>query len=153
MGKLGNERFTSKRDDWETPESLFRPLNDEFGFTLDVAANKENTKCRKFISKEEDGLRVPWSGMSWLNPPFGRDLGKWVRKASSEAKNGCLVVCLLPARTNTKWWHEVVMPGEIRFVMGRPRFEGAKHGLPFPLAIVVFGDRDRVRCATVRPGG
>lgn len=130
-------KFESKRQDWETPDELFNPLNDEFGFTLDVCATKDNAKCSRFYSMSENGLVQDWEGVCWMNPPFGEQ-GKWVRKAFESAQEGATVVCLLPSRTNTNWWHDYCMKGEVRFVRGRPKFKGAEHGLPQPLAIVVF---------------
>lgn len=131
-------KFESKRQDWETPESLFQPLDKEFGFTLDVCATPDNAKCPRYYTAEDDGLSQFWEGVCWMNPPFG-DQGRWVRKAYEESRrNGTIVVCLLPSRTNTNWWHDYVMKGEVRFVRGRPKFKGADHGLPQPLAIVIF---------------
>jgi len=119
---------------------MWKPLDDEFEFTLDVAASKENTKCTNYISEEQDAMRVSWSGACWLNPPYGRgySLSAWVRRANEQAKNGCIVVMLIPARTNTEWWHTYCQPAEVRFVRGRPKFGGAKYGLPWPLAIVIM---------------
>lgn len=131
-------KFATGRQDWETPDEIFFPLNAEFHFTLDVCATVENAKCELFFTEAEDGLSRTWSGTCWMNPPFGTQ-GKWVKKAYAEAASGsATVVCLLPARTNTGWWHDYVMKGEVRFLRGRPRFKGAKHGLPQPLAVVVF---------------
>lgn len=130
-------KFESKRQDWETPDELFNPLNDEFGFSLDVCATAENAKCQRYFTKAENGLAQDWHGVCWMNPPFGEQ-GAWVRKAFQEAQKGATVVCLLPSRTNTNWWHDYCMKGEIRFVRGRPKFKGAEHGLPQPLSIVVF---------------
>jgi phage N-6-adenine-methyltransferase len=131
-------KFDSKRQDWETPDEIFNPLQKEFGMVLDVCATQENTKCDYYFSIEEDGLKQDWSNLCcWMNPPFGEQ-GKWVKKAFEESKRGATVVCLLPSRTNTNWWHDYCMKGEIRFIRGRPKFKGAKHGLPQPLAIVIF---------------
>lgn len=133
-------KFESKRQDWETPDEIFKPLDDEFQFLLDVCATSENKKCPLFFNKERDGLTQDWSiftGACWMNPPFGEQ-GKWVRKAYQESRKGAIVVCLLPSRTNTNWWHDYCMKGEIRFIRGRPKFKGAKHGLPQPLSIVIF---------------
>lgn len=133
------DKFESKRQDWETPDSLFVPLMEEFGFTLDVCATSLNAKCAKYFTPSEDGLLQDWSkDICWMNPPFG-DQGKWVEKAYRESLKGSVVVCLLPSKTNTNWWHKYCMQGEIRFVRGRPIFKGAKYGLPFPLSIVIFG--------------
>lgn len=130
-------KFDTGKQDWETPDEIFEPLNEEFRFSLDVCAVLENTKCRRFFSPKEDALEQCWHGVCWMNPPFGEQ-GKWVKKAFEESRRGATVVCLLPSRTNTNWWHDYCMKGEIRFIRGRPRFKGAKHGLPQPLAIVIF---------------
>ena len=131
-------KFATGRQDWETPASIFDPLNDEFGFTVDVCATANNSKCGAFYySEADDALSLRWTGVCWMNPPFGQQ-GKWVKKAYEESQAGATVVCLLPARTNTNWWHDYVMKGEVRFIRGRPKFVGAEHGLPQPLAIVVF---------------
>lgn len=130
--------FLSKRSDWETPDELFDPLNREFKFTLDVCASEKNAKCDKFFTEKMDGLSRSWDGACWMNPPFGNKAA-WVKKAYAESqRNGTTVVCLLPSRTNTRWWHDYVMKSEVRFILGRPKFKGCKHGLPQPLAIVVM---------------
>ncbi len=136
-------KFSSIRQDWETPESIFEPLNEEFGFTLDVCATPNNAKCQKYFTIIDNGLLQQWSGVCWMNPPFGKQ-GKWVAKAYQSAQEGATVVCLLPSRTNTNWWHDCCMKGEIRFIQGRPIFKGAKHGLPQPLSIVIFRPTDIV---------
>jgi len=139
MGNFDN-KFESNRQDYETPQSLFEPLNKEFGFTLDVCATYDNTKCKDFIPPEVDGLNTNWdkNKVCWMNPPF-KTVGKWVEKAYNESMNGTTVVCLVASRTNTNWWHNFVMKAnEIRYVKGRPKFVGCKHGLPLPLSIVIF---------------
>lgn len=130
-------KFASRRQDWETPSEIFDPLNVEFGFTLDVCATIENRKCDNFYSISDNGLAKEWHGTCWMNPPFGTQ-GKWVKKAYESAQHGATVVCLLPSRTNTNWWHDYCMNGEVRFIRGRPKFKGAEHGLPQPLAIIIF---------------
>ena len=138
MADFDSNRFQSKRQTYETPEDLFRPIADEFGFTLDVAASSENKKCAEFFDEAVNGLAQPWRGVCWCNPPY-REQSKWVKKAFAEAQAGrATTVILLPARTNTGWWHDFCMKGEIRFIRGRPKFAGCKHGLPQPLAFVVF---------------
>ena len=133
-------KFSSFKQDWETPETLFKPLDNEFKFTLDVCATIENAKAPNFYTEKDNGLEQNWHGVCWMNPPFGSQK-KWVEKAYNESqKNNTTVVCLLPARTNTNWWHDYCLKGEIRFIRGRPKFKGAKHGLPQPLAIVIFGN-------------
>lgn len=137
--------FSSKTYEWSTPQSFFDHLNAEFGFTLDVCATKENAKCAQFFTKEQDGLLQPWSGVCWMNPPYGREIGKWVRKALASASASCAtVVCLVPARTETAWWHDWVIGGEaeVRFVRGRLRFSGMTVNAPFPSAVVIFRRRE-----------
>jgi len=136
-------KFESRKQEWETPRDLFGRLNQEFGFTLDLAADASNTKCNTYYTAEADALTLPWCGVCWLNPPYGsrhHRLSDWVRKAYREAqKPDCTVVMLIPARTNTHWWHDYCMKAdEIRLLNGRPKFGDAKHGLPQPLAIIVF---------------
>jgi len=135
--------FSSRTDLWETPAEFFQSLNAEFGFTRDVCALPSNAKCSRYYTPEADGLKQTWRGVCWMNPPYGREIGKWVKKAWESAEQGATVVCLLPARTDTRWWHTYVMQAqEIRFVSGRLKFGGARNSAPFPSAVVVF-----------RPGG
>lgn len=131
--------LSSKKMDWETPSAFFDELNQEFQFTLDVCATKENAKCSTFYSPEDDALSKRWFGVCWMNPPYGTQIKKWVGKAYIESQNGtATVICLVPARTDTSWWHDFCMKGEIRFVRGRLKFVGAKSPAPFPCAVVVF---------------
>jgi len=130
--------FSSKSQEWATPQALFDELNAEFGFTTDVAATDENTKCDRYFTKECDALDRPWTGVCWMNPPYGRQIGKWVKKAYEAALLGSTIVCLLPAKTDTAWWHDYVVRGEVRFLRGRITFEGAKHNAPFGSAVVIF---------------
>ena len=131
--------FTSNTDMWETPQWFFNELDNEFGFTLDACAIKENAKCYNFYSPEQNGLNQPWTGTVWCNPPYGRQISKWVKKAHESAGNGTTVVMLLPARTDTKWFHDYIYGvAEIRFVRGRLKFGGSKNGAPFPSMVVVF---------------
>jgi phage N-6-adenine-methyltransferase len=137
--------FSSRTDQWPTPQALFDELNTEFGFTLDVCALPDNAKCVQYFTPEVDGLKQHWSGRCWMNPPYGKTIGKWVRKAFESAAEGATVVCLLPARTDTAWWHEyVVKADDIRFIRGRLRFGAAQSGAPFPSAVVVFRARHPV---------
>jgi phage N-6-adenine-methyltransferase len=131
-------QFSSRTGIWETPQHIFDALNGEFGFTLDVCALPSNTKCDRYFTPDVDGLAQDWPGVCWMNPPYGKSIGKWVAKAYQASLNGSTVVCLLPARTDTAWWHEYAMRGEIRFLRGRLRFVGAASSAPFPSAIVVF---------------
>lgn len=131
--------FSSKTGLWETPADFFNTANEEFHFTLDVCALPENAKCRNFFTREEDGLQQKWEGVCWMNPPYGREIGKWVKKAAESAQEGATVACLLPARTDTRWWHDYVIPyAEVRFLRGRLKFGGSKNSAPFPSALVIF---------------
>lgn len=131
--------LVSKSDSWETPQLLFDRLDAVFNFDTDVCATEENTKCNHFYTKEEDGLSQPWHGVCWMNPPYGRQISKWLDKAYVSAKdNGATVVCLVPARTETKWWHDYCVKGEVYFIKGRLRFGGSTENAPFPNAIVTF---------------
>lgn len=128
--------YSSNRDDWETPQFLFDKLNQEFNFNMDVAASENNAKCPIFYSKENDGLKKPWYGVCWCNPPYGREIGKWVKKA---AESRATVVMLLPARTDTRWFHEYILgKAEIRYIRGRVKFVGATNSAPFPSMVVIF---------------
>ena len=103
-------KFESSRQDWETPSSLFAPLDFRFSFNFDLAASGDNTRCNNFFSEKDNALNKVWQGRCWLNPPYGgsgkNKLERWVRKAHREAiRNDCFVVLLIPARTNTNWWH------------------------------------------------
>lgn len=132
--------YQSVRQDWETPPELFNKLNDEFHFTLDAAANEYNAKCSSYYS--EDSLSKPWNGVVWLNPPYGRGIGKWMKKAYEESLRGNTVVCLVFARVDTAWFHDWVYgKAQIRFLRGRVRFVGAKSSAPFPSMIVVYVPR------------
>lgn len=141
----------SRKNEWNTPAWLFNELNDEFDFTLDVAASRANAKCARFISRYEDALTQEWVGSCWLNPPHERDLSAWIIKASETAQRGNTVVCLLPVRSDTAWWHAYVQPfSEVRFVRGRLRYRGDRGPvLPLPSAVVVF--RPGTRTAAVPP--
>lgn len=133
--------FSSKTDMWETPQDLFDKLNSEFNFTLDACAIPENAKCKVFFTPEQDGLSQPWVGTVWCNPPYGREIVKWVEKAHVARMCGNTVVMLLPARTDTKWFHEYIYNKkyvEIRFIQGRLKFGGSKNSAPFPSMIVIF---------------
>ena len=134
--------FSSATDNWSTPQDFFDNLNDEFHFTLDVCADETNHKCEHYYTKEIDGLSRPWIGTIWCNPPYGRKIGEWVRRAYISAQIGsATVVMLLPARTDTRWFHEYIYnkPNtEIRFIKGRLKFGGCKNSAPFPSMVVIF---------------
>ena len=134
-------RVSSQTVEHSTPQDLFDELDREFHFTLDVCAGPENTKVARFHDTRDlwSALTKPWTGSCWMNPPYGRQLGHWVKKAWESSLEGATVVCLLPSRTDVKWWHEYCIPhGEIRFVRGRLKFNGAKDGAPFPSTVVIF---------------
>ena len=129
----------SKTDLWETPQDLFDKLNEEFHFNLDACAIPENAKCEKFFTPDQDGLKREWHGMVWCNPPYGREISKWVEKSYEAAQQGETVVMLPPARTDTKWFHEYVYgKAEIRFIKGRLKYGTAQYNAPFPSMIVIF---------------
>ena len=132
--------FSSQTDMWETLKEFFTALDAEFHFQTDVCATKQNAKCKEYITPEQDGLKEPWSGVCWCNPPYGREIGKWVKKAHNTAQQGAAdVVMLLPARTDTRWFHEYIYGrAEIRFVKGRIKFGGGKANAPFPSMVVIF---------------
>ena len=136
--------FSSETDLWATPQDLFDRLNAEHKFTLDVCALPSNAKCQRYWTPDQDALQQEWKGVCWMNPPYGRSIGKWVKKAYETSLMdwqhiGYKVVCLLPARTDTAWWHDYVIPhGKIEFLRGRLKFGGHKNSAPFPSAIVVF---------------
>ena len=133
--------FSSKTDLWETPQDTFDQLAAEFGpFDLDVCATPENAKCSRFFTQADDGLAQPWVGRCWMNPPYGREIGRWMAKAVRSWGDGATVVCLVPARTDTAWWHDYAMQGQIRFLRGRLKFGGHANSAPFPSAVVVFAN-------------
>lgn len=136
-------KFDSTRQDWTTPDDVFDPINAEFGFTLDAAADKDNKRAEKFFCEEDNALEKDWGdNIVWLNPPYGQKNGSlkdWVKKSYEESQKGATVVMLIPARTNTVWFHDYCLDkGEVRFIKGRPKFGGATHGLPQPLCFVIF---------------
>ncbi len=142
--------FSSKTEDWETPQDLFNELNKIHNFDIDVCATKNNSKCQYFYHKEDDALSKPWNvdpynygevgkPMScWMNPPYGKTIGQWIKKAYEESKRGATVVCLLPSRTDTKWFHEYCQMGKITFIEGRLKFSNSTNSAPFPSMVVVF---------------
>lgn len=132
--------FTSRTDEWSTPQAFFDRLNWEFNFELDPCATPENAKCRRYYTKADDGLSQPWAPWrTFVNPPFGRTLGLWVEKACRESQRGAIVVALLPARTDTRWFHNWCWQASgIRLVKGRLKYGGAENSAPFPTMVVVW---------------
>jgi phage N-6-adenine-methyltransferase len=139
---INNGMMTSNTPEWETPQDFFDELDAEFHFTLDVCATPDTAKCDQYFTKDDDGLSRFWDGeVCWMNPPYGREIGKWMRKAYAESLRGATVVCLVPARTDTKWWWGTAMnvwPHGIRLVKGRIRSSGNKWNAPFPSVVIVF---------------
>ena len=133
--------FSSNKDDWETPKDLFEKLNEEFKFTLDPCCSNENKKCKKFYTKKENGLLKDWKGETvYVNPPYGKELPKWVKKCYEEwLFNNTKIVMLIPARTDTKYFHEFIYhKAKIRFIKGRLKFSNSKNSAPFPSMIVIY---------------
>lgn len=141
VGRAMNVHFSSKTDMWATPQILFDELNKKFSFEVDVCAIAENAKCEKYFTPEMDGLKQEWHGICWMNPPYGRGIGEWIKKAYESSMAGALVVCLLPARTDTRWFHDYCTKGKIQFIRGRLKFGGHQNAAPFPSMIVVFGNK------------
>ena len=147
MGIFDKNKFDSVKTDWSTHWDFFNPLNEEFNFTIDVAADSENKKCERFYDKEKNGLIQKWDNeIVWCNPPYGRDVPLWLKKGLESKKYNTTSVFLIPARTNTTWFHNICLKSdEIRFVKGRPKFynhankdKETLHGLPVPLCLVIF---------------
>lgn len=144
---MRNQRnlMSSERMDWGTPWPLFEQLNELFEFDVDVCAGHHNAKLDAYWDEQDDALSLDWCKVlegrphCWCNPPYGREIGKWVAKAQQEAQRGALVVCLLPARTETKWFQIVWEAECVLFLKGRLRFEGAPSCAPFPSCLAIFG--------------
>ena len=130
--------FSSKTDLWYTPQDFFKKYDDVYKFETDVCATDDNAKCAKYYTEEMDGLSQEWRGVCWMNPPYGRTIGKWMKKAYESSLEGATVVCLVPSRTDTNWWHDYAMKGDVEFIRGRLKFGGSKNSAPFPSAVVVF---------------
>lgn len=128
----------AKSSDWETPQFLYDELHREFQFNLDPCADASNAKCKRYFTEEQNGLVQSWEGARvFLNPPYGKNLGKWVEKAATSGAE--LAVCLLPSRTDVRWFHNwVYRKAEVRFLKGRLKFGGGVNPAPFPSMIVVF---------------
>lgn len=135
-----NIHFSSKTNEWATPQDFFDALNREFQFTLDPCATSENAKCEKFFTEEDNGLAQQWIGHKvFMNPPYGKAIKDWMKKAYEESIRGAMVVCLVPARTDTNWWHDYAMKGQIRYIRGRLKFGNNANSAPFPSAVVILG--------------
>ncbi|WP_053040162.1 DNA N-6-adenine-methyltransferase [Staphylococcus haemolyticus] len=133
--------FSSETNEWATPQALFDKLDKEFNFTLDPCSTHENHKCKKYFTIEDDGLKQDWSNdIVFMNPPYSREIKFWMEKAYSESLKGAIVVCLIPARTDTKYWHDWIFnkAAEIRFIKGRVKFGDGTGSAPFPSALIVY---------------
>lgn len=142
---MNDVMYSSKSELWGTPQSFFDELNKEFGFDLDPCALPLNAKCDRFFTPEEDGLTQNWGGAKvFCNPPYGKDISKWVRKSYEESKKpNTLVVMLLPARTDTAYFHDYIYhKAEIRFIRGRLHFNESKNSAPFPSMVVIFREKE-----------
>jgi phage N-6-adenine-methyltransferase len=134
--------FSSSSDEWPTPQWMFDALNREFGFTLDPCCTADSAKCKTFYTMADNGLLKDWGTESvFMNPPYS-GCDEWMRKAYGAAQEGATVVCLVPSRTDTEWWHRYAMKGEIRLIKGRLKFGDAENSAPFPSAVVVFRPRE-----------
>lgn len=146
---LNQGLFSSEKQDWCTPQQFFDELDAEFHFVLDAAATHQNSKCKRCFTPEDDGLIQNWDmgGAVYCNPPYGKEIGLWVKKAYEEAQKGITIVMLIPARTDTKYFHEYIYhKAEIRFVKGRLKFtdeNGIPKGTaPFPSMVVIYNRKD-----------
>ena len=152
MSKINQGLFTSNDQTWETPQDLFDKLDSVFNFELDVCAVPSTSKCNKYFTPEIDGLKQNWKGNCWMNPPYGREQIKWVNKAWEETKkHGSNVMCLIPARPDTKVWHETIFANAsaICFIKGRLKFGNSQGSAPFPSALIYFGNelnREQEKC-------
>jgi phage N-6-adenine-methyltransferase len=148
---MQNVHFQSGNKEWETPTEFFLPYAKEFNIKLDVCATAQNAKVTAFFDKKTNGLHANWSIVNklgyhhpscWMNPPYGRGIEKWVRKAHEESLNGVTTVALLPARTDTSWFHSYIYnKHEVRFLKGRIKFVDAPSSAPFPSMIVIFSPK------------
>ena len=135
--------FRSEKDDWETPYWVFEVLDQHFDFECDVAADDINSLCFNYFTRENSCLDQEWYCMNYMNPPYGRGMDVFIKKAYEEYEKGAIVVCLIPARTDTRYWHDYIFPhATIRFLKGRVKFENGNkpQSAPFPSAVVIFGD-------------
>lgn len=143
IGRVRNDgRWHSRGSDWSTPQDLYDTLNEEFYFTLDACASEWNKKHANYFSEKDNSLEKDWGkSIVFMNPPYGKVLNDWMKKAYESAQNGATVVCLVPSATDTAWWHDYAMKGEIRYLRGSPRFttpEGTWQQTFSPSVIVIF---------------
>ena len=141
---INNGMFSSNSNEWETPQDLFDRLDAEFHFNLDPCASRQNKKCPKYFSIKTNGLKKSWVGSVFMNPPYGQAIKHWIKKAYHESLKDSVkvVVCLIPARTDTQYRHDYVMKAsEIRLIKGRLSFNNLAPA-PFPSAIVIFNGHE-----------
>ena len=141
MQKINKGLFTSETDKWNTPNNLIQDLSLVFDWDLDVCASSNNV-CDFYFNEKDNGLKCDWRGLCWMNPPYGKEISKWIFRARIHGLlPGTTVVCLLPARTDTKWWHNnISFASHVVFIKGRLKFGDQKGSAPFPSAFVVFGE-------------
>lgn len=152
---MDNVHFLSTKTEIGTPQDFFNTLNDEFHFTLDVCASSSNNKCPRYYNREQDSLKRSWKGeVCYMNPPYGRQIVPFIKKAYYEGQqDNTTVICLIPSRTDTRWWHSYVMKAaEIRFIQGRLTFQGESNAAPFPSAIVIFKRTKTLRVRAMTAG-
>ena len=144
---VDNVHFSSDETKWETPDNFFEHVQESLitDINFDVCATPDNAKCDEFFTPSDDALSQPWPRLKdnyicWMNPPYGREIVYWVKKAAEESQEGSCIVALLPCRTDTRWWHDYVMGQvtKIYLVKGRLKFKGAQHSAPFPSCVVVY---------------
>ena len=129
-----NVHYSSKSNEWDTPQDFYNKLNARFSFTLDPCCTEASAKCSNYYTAEDDGLSKSWAGQTvFMNPPYGRQISKWIKKAYEESQNeNTTVVCLIPSRTDTKYWHEYCMKAhEVCFIKGRLKFGNDSQGFKF----------------------
>lgn len=146
MSKLNKGMFSSEDQKWETPQWLFDKLNNVFNFEVDIAAADNTAKCDIYYTEENDGFKYEWKETCWCNPPYGRHQIDWIRRASEQVdKYGNTIVVLIPARPDTKVWHDIIFKNSsyICFIKGRLKFGNSKDSAPFPSALVIFGGANK----------
>jgi site-specific DNA-methyltransferase (adenine-specific) len=144
--------FSSASCEWSTPQDLFDRLHADHQFTLDACATPDNAKCPVYFTRAQDGLTQTWTGRVWCNPPYGREISAWLRKALESAQTTAeRVVCLVPARPGSRWFQQCLKEGDVEFLPGRLRFGGAEHPAPFDSAVVVFRNANLGRLSVTEP--
>lgn len=137
--------FSSKNQSWETPKEIFEELNKDFSFTLDPCCTDKTAKCTKYYTEKEDGLKQDWSkDIVFVNPPYGKDISKWILKCYEESLRGATIVLLIPSRTDTKYQHNIIFEYSkvICFIQGRLKFGNSKNSAPFPSQLVIFSNKN-----------